>query len=106
MQEHQRSLLIGALGGFLLELPHELYFPLDGLLNSLGRHGIFGILSHPERNLGLLKHPKRGGQPHPEEDLADAIVDPVLDRDRLLRLDGPSVRNQAPSRRRARRRRS
>ena len=41
----------------LLELPHELYFPLDELLDSLQRVGIVGILSHPERNQGLLKQP-------------------------------------------------
>jgi protein-tyrosine phosphatase len=41
----------------LLELPHELYFPLDELLDSLLRAGTIGILSHPERNQGLLKQP-------------------------------------------------
>ena len=38
----------------LLELPHELYFPLEPLLRSLAASGIVGILSHPERNQGLL----------------------------------------------------
>lgn len=38
----------------LLELPHELYFPLEPVLDSLKRHGMVGILSHPERNAGLL----------------------------------------------------
>ena len=38
----------------LLELPHELYFPLEGLLADLAREGMTGILSHPERNQGLL----------------------------------------------------
>ncbi|NOZ40695.1 MAG: hypothetical protein GXP24_10780 [Planctomycetes bacterium] len=41
----------------LLELPHELYFPLEGVLASLLRQGIVGILSHPERNRGLLREP-------------------------------------------------
>ncbi len=41
----------------LLELPHELYFPLEGVLASLQRHGMTGILSHPERNRGLLQEP-------------------------------------------------
>lgn len=41
----------------LLELPHELYFPLEGVLASLRRHGMIGILSHPERNRGLLQEP-------------------------------------------------
>jgi protein-tyrosine phosphatase len=42
----------------LLELPHELYFPLDELLVNLRRGGLTGILSHPERNQGLLKRPQ------------------------------------------------
>lgn len=42
----------------LLELPHELYFPLEGVLTDLRRHGMCGILSHPERNQGLLKRPE------------------------------------------------
>jgi protein-tyrosine phosphatase len=39
----------------LLELPHEMYFPLEPVLNDLVRAGMVGILSHPERNQGLLK---------------------------------------------------
>ncbi len=39
----------------LLELPHELYMPLEPLLAQLSRRGFVGILSHPERNGGLLK---------------------------------------------------
>lgn len=42
----------------LLELPHELYFPLDDVLDSLERIGMVGVLSHPERNQGLLKQPR------------------------------------------------
>ena len=38
----------------LLELPHELYFSIDGVLQQLAAAGIQGILSHPERNAGLL----------------------------------------------------
>lgn len=38
----------------LLELPHEFYFPLQGLLADLNVAGMVGILSHPERNLGIL----------------------------------------------------
>jgi protein-tyrosine phosphatase len=49
----------------LLELPHELYFPLEGVLSSLQRQGVSGILSHPERNRGLLREP----------DLLAALVD-------------------------------
>lgn len=41
----------------LLELPHEMYFPLEPVLDDLDRVGMVGILSHPERNQGLLKQP-------------------------------------------------
>jgi protein-tyrosine phosphatase len=41
----------------LLELPHELYFPLETLLEQLESLGMSGILSHPERNRGLLSDP-------------------------------------------------
>ncbi len=41
----------------LLELPHELYFPLESLLTELNRRGMTGILSHPERNHGILREP-------------------------------------------------
>lgn len=38
------------------------------------------------------KHPRRWGAVLHDDDLADAIVDRILERGRLLRLDGPSVR--------------
>lgn len=38
----------------LLELPHELYFPLEPVLDELEAAEMVGILSHPERNQGLL----------------------------------------------------
>lgn len=41
----------------LLELPHETYFPLEPLLEQLQQIGLTGILSHPERNQGLLADP-------------------------------------------------
>ncbi len=41
----------------LLELPHDVYIPLDRLLDELGGAGVVGILSHPERNRGLLNQP-------------------------------------------------
>ena len=40
------------------------------------------------------KHPKRWGAALHDEDLAEAIVDRILERGRLLRLDGPSVRTK------------
>lgn len=42
----------------LLELPHEMYFPLEPVLDALTQAGMVGILSHPERNQGLLKDPR------------------------------------------------
>lgn len=42
----------------LLELPHELYMPLEGLLEGLRSAGMVGILSHPERNQGILREPQ------------------------------------------------
>ncbi len=41
----------------LLELPHELYVPLEGLLSTLRSAGMVGVLSHPERNQGILREP-------------------------------------------------
>ena len=41
----------------LLELPHDTYYPLDKLFNSLRKQGLVGILSHPERNRGIMKDP-------------------------------------------------
>jgi DNA replication protein DnaC len=40
------------------------------------------------------KHPKRWGDVLHDDDLAEAIVDRVLERGRLLRLDGPSIRTK------------
>ena len=42
----------------LLELPHELYMPLQPVLNGLNRVGMVGVLSHPERNRGILNRPR------------------------------------------------
>jgi len=42
----------------LLELPHELYMPLEPVLEQLDRLQLVGILSHPERNRGILRHPE------------------------------------------------
>lgn len=41
----------------LLELPHEIYFPLEPLLAELAGGRIVGILSHPERNAGIVADP-------------------------------------------------
>jgi protein-tyrosine phosphatase len=42
----------------LLELPHEVYLPLEPLLGELRSAGVTGILSHPERNAGILARPE------------------------------------------------
>jgi protein-tyrosine phosphatase len=42
----------------LLELPHDTYIPLDPILAALDKQGLVGILSHPERNRGIIKHPE------------------------------------------------
>ncbi len=42
----------------LLELPHELYLPLERLLSELKQAGLVGVLSHPERNQGILRRPE------------------------------------------------
>jgi protein-tyrosine phosphatase len=41
----------------LLELPHEIYLPLERLLAELKAAGVVGILTHPERNQGILGSP-------------------------------------------------
>lgn len=41
----------------LLELPHELYLPIDGLMQELATRRIAVVLAHPERNEGLLRQP-------------------------------------------------
>jgi hypothetical protein len=40
------------------------------------------------------KSPKRWGEALHDEDLAEAIVDRILERGPLLRLDGPSIRTK------------
>jgi protein-tyrosine phosphatase len=41
----------------LLELPHELYLPIEPIVERLARHNLVAILSHPERNEGILRRP-------------------------------------------------
>jgi protein-tyrosine phosphatase len=41
----------------LLELPHELYLPLEPVLSELASAKMVGVLSHPERNEGILRNP-------------------------------------------------
>lgn len=60
----------------LLELPHELYFPLEGILEDLRRIGMVGILSHPERNQGILQRPE--------------VVEPLVDAGCLMQVTASS----------------
>lgn len=75
----------------LLELPHEIYFPLEPVLDQLRRAGITGILSHPERNRGLLEQPQ----------LVPALVDygclMQITADSLLGTFGSTVRRMSES---------
>ena len=61
----------------LLELPHELYMPLEPVLSSLQRIGMLGILSHPERNEGLLKRPE--------------LIAPLVDQGCLMQITADSL---------------
>jgi protein-tyrosine phosphatase len=61
----------------LLELPHELYFPLEPVLDDLASLGMVGILSHPERNQGILKNRD--------------VVEPLVDRGCLMQITAGSL---------------
>jgi protein-tyrosine phosphatase len=61
----------------LLELPHEIYVPLDRLLSELRAAGIVGILSHPERNAGIMANP--------------AVVEPLVDAGCLMQITAGSL---------------
>ena len=43
----------------LIELPHEVAFPLDELLFTVGLAGYRCVLSHPERNLAIQSNPQQ-----------------------------------------------
>ncbi len=61
----------------LLELPHELYVPLDRLLGELKAAGMTGILSHPERNQGIQRQPE--------------LLKPLLEAGCLMQVTAGSV---------------
>lgn len=61
----------------LLELPHELYFPLEPVLDDLASLGMVGILSHPERNQGILKQRE--------------VLAPLVDRGCLMQITAGSL---------------
>ncbi len=61
----------------LLELPHEIYFPIDRLLADLTAIGVVGILSHPERNFGILAQ--------------TGVVRPLVDAGCLMQITAGSL---------------
>lgn len=61
----------------LLELPHDVYVPLDRLLADLASSRMVGILSHPERNRGILKQP--------------SVLRPLVDAGCLLQVTAGSL---------------
>ena len=61
----------------LLELPHEIYVPLEKLLIELNAAGMIGILSHPERNAGIQAEPR--------------LVGPLVDRGCLMQVTAGSL---------------
>ncbi|MBW3599848.1 MAG: capsular biosynthesis protein [Planctomycetes bacterium] len=61
----------------LLELPHEMYFPLEPVLDDLASLGMVGILSHPERNQGILE--------------SREILGPLVDRGCLMQITAGSL---------------
>ena len=61
----------------LLELPHELFVRFDSLLDELDCAGMEGILSHPERNRGLLCEP--------------GMLDPLVEEGCLIQVTAGSL---------------
>jgi protein-tyrosine phosphatase len=61
----------------LLELPHDVYLPLEPMLRELGSAGLVGILSHPERNRGILAQP--------------GVLRPLVERGCLLQVTAGSL---------------
>jgi protein-tyrosine phosphatase len=61
----------------LLELPHDIYVPLERLLDELDGAGLVGVLSHPERNRGLLNQP--------------GVLRPLVERGCLLQVTAGSL---------------
>jgi protein-tyrosine phosphatase len=61
----------------LIELPHELYLPLEPLLARLAPLNIMAILSHPERNEGVLRKP--------------AVLAPIVEGGCLLQVTAGSL---------------
>ena len=61
----------------LLELPHEMYIPLERLLSEMAANRMVGILSHPERNQGIITNPR--------------VVGPLVDIGCLMQVTAGSL---------------
>ena len=61
----------------LLELPHEVYLPLDDMLENLRRCGLTGILAHVERNHGVLAQP--------------SVIGPLVEAGCLIQVTAGSI---------------
>ncbi|MEX0824934.1 MAG: CpsB/CapC family capsule biosynthesis tyrosine phosphatase [Pirellulaceae bacterium] len=61
----------------LLELPHELYMPVEPVLEQLQRLRLVGILSHPERNRGILRQPE--------------VIEPLIEAGCLMQVTADSL---------------
>jgi len=61
----------------LLELPHELYLPLEPVLAELASAKLVGVLSHPERNEGILRNP--------------GVLGPLVDAGCLMQITAGSL---------------
>jgi len=61
----------------LLELPHEVYLPLEEMLRDLRRADLVGVLAHVERNQGVLAQP--------------AVVEPLVAAGCLLQVTAASL---------------
>jgi protein-tyrosine phosphatase len=68
----------------LLELPHDVYVSLAPLLADLRSAGLVGILSHPERNRGLLRRPE--------------LVAPLVRQGCLMQVTAASITGEFGSR--------
>lgn len=57
--QNDELMTLGDTGQYvLLELPHDVAFPLGDLAGELGETGVMPILSHPERNAAIVRNPE------------------------------------------------
>ena len=61
----------------LLEMPHEVYLPIESLLAELSHAGLTGVLAHAERNKGILAQP--------------ALVEPLVEAGCLVQITADSI---------------